>query len=1303
MKNLQKNQTPSPTRKVLGESGFALVATLSLMILLVILAVGLLSLSAVTLRSSGQSAAQAEARANARMALMVAIGELQKQMGPDQRISANGAIMDDPTTSGNEIPNSQWTGVWNSWKAGVGESSQHSTLPDVTDEMAPTYLPSRKDYFRSWLVSLLPEDATNWEAAKNLVLDGKPLPDRTATAVQIVGVGSLGQNPLAADLVNARLIPVKTRSGNPAPSGRYAWWVGDESQKAKILSDSYITTPAANNAEKILRAQAPDSTGTKSTQGLETISDADEKKLTALVSRKTLDVVPSVNKVVRNGKGIDASKFNFHSSTLHSVGVLADVREGGLKRDLSILLERPIVPTETTDNFMLYRFNVGGRDERVPIQDLSAFYQLYDQTRYVGGAEDWRKKTGILHTSSRLANTPHIVQPDLGTTKSPPEFQRQYARMYQSVVPIKIQLIVTSTAHPIVPTPTDPNADTHFIRLHFMPAVTFWNPTNLPLVLNLNNQDAMMQHMRFMSAGFNFHWRKNGSRVAFADPNTSRPMSLAYAAYGDGNSGRGGWNSSSRNAITFEMFFATGTDRITFEPGEVRVFSYNKPPTTDAFRFHKHINDQYQPLLRAISGWNADVTFPCSNSIWGSGANVTSGGSGFGPALSVKGTDEIAVELTTDLVDGTDNAFDNEWRGAAFGYMMIQKNFQQRNPGLAEWFNRHYPMLSRRQSGGTYGSRTNATFNDVLIRKGFPAETILPSHAVSKIITATEKNSNRALFQFALMAGTETHETQSSFAFGGRKFAARPFLHSSTIAPPNVDQNDGNSLYNHGLNWWVRKINTVLEANIQVEEGVRNRSYFGGGFNDTRGTTHVVQQEVPITPPISVAALNQAHLGGFSMASTANPSLDNPIAHSTGSGGMSPFTLSAIGNSYAHPNIPSAEASTTSLRKFDGSAAAERPQIFVDHSYLANKALWDEFFFSSITPQNSSRVAIFNTTLTAEKVTENFFFNNGTLLNRRLIPYSANLNESKLTDILTQKGEFSNGLADKIASHLLVDGAFNVNSTSVEAWKIFFSSLKGKPVTYLDRSLVMTGGAFKDAQLSPNGVMASGFAVPLTAPVAGGSAEPKSLHQWVGSREITDTEINELARSMVAQVKARGPFLSLSEFVNRRLDSGNLHLAVKGALQAALDYNESTYPGLPSVKFPDVPESSINKSFRSPLRQFSKEEMDQMTPLFPGALSGPVAYGSNAYVDQADILRNFSEQLTPRGDTFVIRSYGDSLDANGDVIARAWCEAVLQRIPEYNAPGDEAHEKNSDLTDTNKNFGRIFKVVSFRWLNPTEV
>ena len=72
-----------------------MVTTLTLMILLTVLAVGLLSLSAISLRTSSQSADEQAARANARMALMLALGDLQKHAGADTRVTARADILDE--------------------------------------------------------------------------------------------------------------------------------------------------------------------------------------------------------------------------------------------------------------------------------------------------------------------------------------------------------------------------------------------------------------------------------------------------------------------------------------------------------------------------------------------------------------------------------------------------------------------------------------------------------------------------------------------------------------------------------------------------------------------------------------------------------------------------------------------------------------------------------------------------------------------------------------------------------------------------------------------------------------------------------------------------------------------------------------------------------------------------------------------------------------------------------------------------------------------------------------------------------
>ena len=62
------------------------------MILLTVVAVGLLSLSSITLRASNQGKAQQTAREHARIALLLAIGELQRYASQDQRLTATADI-----------------------------------------------------------------------------------------------------------------------------------------------------------------------------------------------------------------------------------------------------------------------------------------------------------------------------------------------------------------------------------------------------------------------------------------------------------------------------------------------------------------------------------------------------------------------------------------------------------------------------------------------------------------------------------------------------------------------------------------------------------------------------------------------------------------------------------------------------------------------------------------------------------------------------------------------------------------------------------------------------------------------------------------------------------------------------------------------------------------------------------------------------------------------------------------------------------------------------------------------------------
>lgn len=70
--------------------------------------------------------------------------------------------------------------------------------------------------------------------------------------------------------------------------------------------------------------------------------------------------------------------------------------------------------------------------------------------------------------------------------------------------------------------------------------------------------------------------------------------------------------------------------------------------------------------------------------------------------------------------------------------------------------------------------------------------------------------------------------------------------------------------------------------------------------------------------------------------------------------------------------------------------------------------------------------------------------------------------------------------------------------------------------------------------------------------------------------------------------------------------------------------------------------------------------------------------------------------ITVRSDTFVIRTYGSANNASGAPIAKAYCEAVVSRIPQPVDP-------TATLAAPGIPFGRKFELISFRWLNQNEI
>ncbi len=449
------------------------------------------------------------------------------------------------------------------------------------------------------------------------------------------------------------------------------------------------------------------------------------------------------------------------------------------------------------------------------------------------------------------------------------------------------------------------------------------------------------------------------------------------------------------------------------------------------------------------------------------------------------------------------------------------------------------------------------------------------------------------------------------------------------------------------------------------EATAKGNSYFGGGWTlDSNGSTNVITHSVPRQPPVSLAAFQHSMANGFPVDGNGRVSTNSLSV-------LYPLINHAIGNSMA--------TSLLAPDKTEGAIGGSRP--IVDHSYLANQALWDSYFLSGIAPQTA---VTFDTKRDQKTVAQDFLTSSKSLPVKQ---YKLSLQGVDPSTVLAKlvNGTAPVGGSEKLtASYISVDGMFNVNSTSVEAWKALLSSLRNRDIVGTnalgaDDTIKVTAGT------APNASLMTPANLPVTTDSGGALQATSPTAQWAGVHLLSDAEISSLSKAIVSEVRKRGPFLSLADFVNRRVGSDKT-LALSGAIQSALDSD--------SV--------AINKAFRTGSRA-SKGSVVGLA--FPEAERGAAAYGIPGYVKQADILTPIAPLLSARSDTFVIRGYGEKTNAAGTtVIAKACCEAVVQRGANFIDTSDEATKDITALGSTvNKTYGRRFNIISFRWLTNSEI
>lgn len=1177
--------------------GFTLVITLSLMVLLTVIAVGLLTLSSISVRTTSNTLDVSRARANARMAMMFAIGELQKQAGLDTRVTARADILDE--TNGPVL------GVWKSW-----EGEDH--VKDGNFEGRPispgnNYRSVKSQHFLGWLTSA-PDPLT--------------IPDTTSgdKTVVLVGKGSVGD----ADPVKFQVHLKPTEVNIEKTKGTFAWWIGGENQKARI-SKSYqpesLTSPAG--WASISKSH---STANPATFGLDSLLDPNNfDKADKIITRQQTELIAE-----------RAAIDYFHDLSAVSTGLLTNTATGGWRKDLSLFTEN--YNSLGSGNLPLYR-TTPTKDNQCRVSPPSGSSSppksiLYpwavpgSQRNVPGAVASWGNlKDYVLSYQKFSGGGPYSLPTNWERT------DHQYLNS-NSIEPVlaRLQWVYSHSARPVG------GGAQYNPGLLITPVITFWNPYNIAITV------------------------PSGAKVrvgAGGSVNVPPPPALTYTVGGVAlptvslfRSNNYGENRLTDSSVSCDI----ASNQLNLAPGEMKVFSPSAGETIETAA------DQHYLIKGTITNPPIELSAGC------------------------RLTDGIFIALKDPA-----SASPKDLKSPASTTMAVNARFD------TNCINTNQPGYPTDPSVGIElylsapGASTSYTMYctpEIALNIYPPFPVLSPSGALQSLVTAPVPF--------------------MSMIFGNRvannsMLPTKGFVQSSpftTYCDFRYDSNRGQSRYrgvNHPINapfdFSFVKHGTVAGAVAPPPIG-SSTGYGFSGFDANTGLTRCIVAEIPLQPLASLAELQHWDLKGQNTAP--------------------PFAFNIIGNSDATPLLPKNKVvhdQRTPLSRNstpDSESAGSRQY---DDSYCANHLLFDDWFFSSISAGNSND---FGRSGSLQQSYTNFIKGERPLTNRSYKPLLEDASFAQASagnaDSLYNSHVANDQSWRTIASRLEVEGMFNVNSTSEAAWSALLSHARNQKVPIHAAGSGLTVSANENNVFSRTTVAGDNKAGSTT-----GNSGFEGANELVGFRAFTDTQIENFAKQIVIEVRKRGPFLSLSEFINRQL-TDEVDLALAGTIQSALNTLGGT-PGNPSGIYAAFqsklsPQNAANKLAVAPTAKvlqpagsaFAQFGAEYEPEGFPEAAIGSSHYGMPGWTRQADVLRPIAPILSARDDTFVIRSYGDSRDASGNkILARAVCEVIVRRSRNYCDSSEPADLTTPVQSEINLVHGRRFEVVSFRWLSEADI
>lgn len=1370
--------------------------------MLLVLVVSVSSVLHVETRASRSLRDLHMARQNALLGLEIALGQLQEYAGKDQAVTfpattyyptkntsnGTGPLYDDPTFGYRSLADvsqtrtfvtpaerrlweqrlAQWWSSRNPRWVGVVDSSLRRD-PQISANQFGEF---KRDQLPVWLVSgnekfrfdfgnstsyppgyqtpdqQLPEPADPNNAAAS---------QDARVVVALVGNGSATRAAESVDGLDGRVLARKQPVTGTANRtlGHYAYWVADESTKANFaVRDPFEGAGGPGTEEYRHRLQVPQRIGWEMVGGFANATfGANDVRLGRISTTREISLLET--NTLRAPEIYQAGRRNFHSLTAFSRSLLTDTALGGLKKDLTPLLH---------GNASGYNLNASIAN---PIRYSSNDPRL-DVTQGGFPASTQNLPTwGELRTWAQTSAGGGAVTPAPGRAPVLTSYRLFFSLTHKDGA----------------------------LRMHFIPCFTLWNP----LDVRLANAEYTLRFRH------NFQlWRFGVATAGITDPTPANSNDGQYWPNGNATAspttfylhqleplgwydrrnprfkvfGMGGNDESfinNANTLNPPVFNGNPRYRIapfdnfpsgnpiaspplpfggnatlipyrfqaSFAPGEVKVFTIpNHQFFSDPSELHTGstavlLANDYDPdypgsfyfefaRFRDVDGNGTTIPQPDSNTRFYAELLIPSAGSTNTPMFN----SAILLSGATEL-----------WRAQNFG---IHPNWGA-NLNLA-WTSAHIQPAQPQNWRKVYN------FDDwvEMPKSGSTGSALAPLVAMYRA----------HLEPFPVPAWRIFTWQNRLFHDGPNKFQ-RGFANFNLSAPvfelplEIEGARAADAANNQDLYTTMAIFETVHDATANLStfmrwddnqatssaSGAEGFALLTTRFQDSLGNKGLSrlplrQYSRPDSDVLSLGRLQQANLSRFAWQPTF------PIGNSEASPYVDRARISGL-VSYSIGNATNVQhIAVPQWMRPRGIRHNTAENRLIDLSYILNENLWDSYFLSSI-PQ-SGAISMDNT--------------NPLPNSRHRFTAGHGLSLTELRDPF---------LAAAALENL---GALNVNSASVEAWKgllsafrrlEFFNNDSRTPAEKnssipISRSLDPQGGPlrFTFADQDAGDVGANPF------------SNRDYSKFFTGFRYLTDEMIEALAQRIVDEVRLRGPFYSLSDFVNRRLVAPQGVNNPQSVWRQTRERNRSTditsaihsygvpsnfyggsyndqiltgydpFPGLAGLNgalqraihlsgingglnFP----SSLpldNRSFRvdvnprhlSPNPENRGNQPMQIHPHaghyldtehLAGAPTGEVGQllsHSPGFVTQGDILAMIGPALTPRGDTFLVRSYGDATDRSGRVVSRAWLEAVVQRVAE---PVAAAGMSGLLKWQPANSFGRKFRVVSIRWLSPEEV